>query len=340
MIFMNKKLFLFFLFFSVFTIAFLGFIFHNRTVNNRTVNNRNGNEIIISQAFDNLLYIGLYVADEGGFFKKEGLNVKINTAGGDAQAMAALTSGNCHFAQCDPAFVAIANEGGWDGRVVGVVVDKAAFWGVTFNKSINPIETIDSLKGKKIAVYAYPNTAYVIQKELLDKAGLQIGKDVYLIEVPFGTELATLKDGRADIAQTLEPNVSTVEQQGGHCVLSYPEIYSNIAFSGLIASKEYLMKNGETVKKFIRAYNTALAYIHDHPDAASRIAVNHFSEMDSIIVADAVKRLVSSNSISKSTFVNEDAWNNLLKIRLSVGDIKAMPKINLIDNSYQIKYEK
>lgn len=79
--------------------------------------------VTINQAFEHLLYIGLYVAKDAGFFEQQGLDVKIETGGGDAQAFSALTSGSAQFAQGDPAFVAIANEKGWEGRVVARLIE-------------------------------------------------------------------------------------------------------------------------------------------------------------------------------------------------------------------------
>jgi len=73
---------------------------------------------VVNEAFEHLLYIGLYVAKDKGFFEQQGLDVKIETGGGDAQAFSALTSGSAQFAQGDPAFVAIANEKGWMGALL------------------------------------------------------------------------------------------------------------------------------------------------------------------------------------------------------------------------------
>lgn len=295
------------------------------------------NDVVITQAFDNLLYLGLYVADEGGFFAKEGLSVRIETAGGDSQAFAALTSGKCDFAQGDPSFVAIAAEKGWDGRVIASVVNRAAIWGVTFNESMARIDSIQQLKGKTVAVFPNPNTSYVIQKQLTESAGMTFGEDIRIIQVPFGTELATLKNSQADVAQTLEPIVSEVELQGGKVVISYPDFYGPIAFSGLMVSQKTISKNPEMVRKMIRAYNHALSYIHEDVESAIEIAVKHFSDMDREVIASAVRRLVESGSIPSSTEVTKDAWEKLLKIRLEVGDIHRMPERKLYDNSFIAK---
>src|SRR5258708_7946846 len=84
---------------------------------------------------------------------------------------------------------------------------------VTLHKSIEPFTDPKGFKGKTVATYPNPNTSYVVQKQLAQKAGLKLGEDLKILEVPFGTELATLKNKQADIAQTIEPNVSQVQFQ-------------------------------------------------------------------------------------------------------------------------------
>ena len=218
--------------------------------------------VTVNQAFQHLLYIGLYVAKDGGFFEKQGLDVNIQTGGGDSQAFSALTSGSAQFAQGDPSFVAIANEKGWDGRVVAMAVNRVAIWGVTFDKKIKPFTDPVGFKGLTVATYPEPNTSYVVQKQLDLKAGLKIGEDTKIVQVPFGTELATLKNGQADIAQTIEPNVSQVELQGGTVAFSYPDAYGPLAFTGVQTSEQEIQQHPEVVQKFLNAYEQALQYIH------------------------------------------------------------------------------
>jgi len=228
--------------------------------------------VTINQAFEHLLYIGLYVAKDAGFFEKQGLDIKIETGGGDAQAFAALTSGSAQFAQGDPAFVAIAEEKGWDGRVVAMAVDRVAIWGVTFDKSIKPFTNPIGFKGRTVATYPEPNTSYVVQKQLVQKAGLKLGVDTKILQVPFGTELATLKNKQADIAQTIEPNVSQVELQGGSVVFSYPDAWGPLAFTGVMTSQALIEKNPELVQKVVTAYEEAFQFIHNDFEGALKIA--------------------------------------------------------------------
>ncbi len=291
-------------------------------------------KVVIAQAFQHLLYIGLYVAKDKGFFAKEGLDVTINTAGGDAQAFSALTSGKADFAQGDPAFVAIAHEQGWEGRVVAMAVDRVAIWGVTFDPNIEPFDDPIGFKGKTVATYPEPNTAYVVQKQLVQKAGLELGKDTRILQVPFGTELSTLKNKQADIAQTIEPNVSMVEEEGGKVVFSYPKAYGPLAFTGLMTSKKLIDENPELVRKVVTAYEKALQFIQHDFEGTMEVARQELPDLDDKIIRKALRRLIDSGSIPPHTTVKEDSWRKLLQIRIDVGDLKKMPSKVLYDNSF------
>ncbi len=290
--------------------------------------------VTVNQAFEHPLYIALYVAKDAGFFERQGLNVDIQTGGGDAQAFAALTSGNAQFAQGDPAFVAIANEQGWNGRVVAMAVDRVAIWGVTFDNSIQPFTDPAGFKGKTVTTYPEPNTSYVVQKQLAQKAGLTIGKDVNILQVPFGTEIATLQNKRADIAQTIEPNVSQVELQGGKVVFSYPDAWGPLAFTGVMTSKKLIDERPDVVQKFVTAYEQALQYIQSDFEGTVKIAQKRLPDIPPDVVRKALRRLIDSGCIPKHAKVDPVSWRKLLEIRVDVKDLKEMPKIDLIENRF------
>ena len=294
-------------------------------------------KVTVNQAFEHPLYIGLYVAKDAGFFEEEGLDVDIQTGGGDSQAFSALTSGAAQFAQGDPAFVAISHEKGYEGRVVAMAVDRVAIWGVTFDQEIEPFNEPIGFKGKTVATYPEPNTSFVVQKQLVAQAGLELGEDSKILQVPFGSELATLKDGRVDIAQTIEPNVSQVVKEGGKVVFSYPDAYGPLAFTGVMTSQKLIEENPETVQKFINAYEKALQYVHSDFQGTVKIAQERLPNIPPDIVEAALKRLIESGSIPKTAKVDPESWRKLLDIRVDVGDLKEMPKVDLVDNSFAEK---
>ena len=54
-------------------------------------------KVTLSQAFQSMLYLPLYVAIDGGFFTKQGLDVTKQTAGSPSAALSAVLSGSAEF---------------------------------------------------------------------------------------------------------------------------------------------------------------------------------------------------------------------------------------------------
>jgi NitT/TauT family transport system substrate-binding protein len=290
--------------------------------------------VTINEAFEHLLYIGLYVAKDAGFFEKQGLDVRIATGGGDAQAFSALTAGNAQFAQGDPAFVAIGAEKGWDGRVIVMAVDRVAMWGITFQSTIKSCTYSIGFKGRTVVIYSEPNTSYVVQKQLDLKAGLRIGIDTRILQVPFGTELATLQNKRADIAHTIEPNVSQVEAQGGRVVFSYPDAWGPLAFTGVMTSEALIDKDPQLVQEVVTGYEQAFRYVQTNFDETVKIAARRLPNLPPTIIRAALTRLVTSGCIPPHAKIDPESWRKLLQVRVDVGDLKQFPTKTLIDNRF------
>src|ERR1700722_17422638 len=67
-------------------------------------------KINIRQAFQSMLYLPLYVAIDGGFFTKEGLDVTKQTSGSPSAALSAVLSGSADFSLHGPEWTAVASE--------------------------------------------------------------------------------------------------------------------------------------------------------------------------------------------------------------------------------------
>src|ERR1700684_1314177 len=85
-------------------------------------------KVTISQAFQSMLYLPLYVAIDGGFFTKEGVDLVKETAGAPTVALAAVISGSAQFSIHGPEWTAIAASKGAPVNVIANVVNGAAGW--------------------------------------------------------------------------------------------------------------------------------------------------------------------------------------------------------------------
>jgi NitT/TauT family transport system substrate-binding protein len=85
-------------------------------------------KLVVSQAFQSLLYLPLYVALDDGLFAKEGLDVTKETAGSASAALSAVLSGSATFSLHGPEWAAIAASKGANVHIVANVVGAAAGW--------------------------------------------------------------------------------------------------------------------------------------------------------------------------------------------------------------------
>src|SRR3984957_10989469 len=166
-------------------------------------------EVAFVEAVHNLGYIDLYVAQAAGYFEQEGIHLNLTAAGGDTQAFAAVLGKSALFGIGDPTMVPISVEKGGPGKVVGSVVQRAHYFGVS--KTHGPITDPKQFKGLRLVTSPDPNTNYSVTKKLLTQAGLVIGSDVQILQVTPGTEIGAMLAGQADVAIAYQPNVAQAE---------------------------------------------------------------------------------------------------------------------------------
>ena len=132
----------------------------------------------------------------------------------------------------DPTMVPISVESGGPGKVVGTVVQRAHYFGVskTASKIINPVQ----FKGMTIVTSPEPNTNYSVTKRLLEQAGLKVGTDVKMIAVAPGTEIAAMLAGQADVAIAYQPNVAAAEAQGAKIVFDFSTAIGPFCNTGIM----------------------------------------------------------------------------------------------------------
>ena len=295
---------------------------------------RGTRQVTLHQAAKTLLYLPLYIAVDEGYLKEQDVDVRIVTAGGDSQAFAALASGQAQFAQGDPTFAAISHERGGPGIVIASVLDRVAFWGVTFDSSLSPFTEPARFRGMTVVTFPRPNTAYVVQEGLLARAGLRLGTDSYITQAAFGSELGPLQAGEAQMAATIEPTVSQAVARGGKVVFSYPDAWGPFLLTGLMTTEEFRQQNPEIVRAMVAAYERSLQLLRQNADRAVAVAQKNFPEVEPAIIRAAIDRLTAANVFPEHAAVTLESWRAALQLRTQVGDLKSVDHDDLVENRF------
>jgi NitT/TauT family transport system substrate-binding protein len=291
-------------------------------------------KVKVAQFGEVFIYMPLYLADAKGFFREEGLQIEIINTGGDDKTFAAVIGGSATFGIADPTFVAIAKEQGQGGKVVASIVNGVPFWGIASKGNIPKITAASQLEGYSVATFASPSTAYTLQYEMFEKAGLK--PDIK--QGSLGSLWAMVEAGQADIALELEPNVSTAVNQGAKVLYSLAEIYGDFAMTGVTVSDETASNKPELIQRFVNALQKAETFAHAYPDSVSYFAGKRFPNIDKTINASAVNRIISAGTFPKNVIISTKAWENAIRLRQKAGDIKSIETaMSVLDMSFARK---
>jgi NitT/TauT family transport system substrate-binding protein len=275
------------------------------------------NKITIAEFGEVFLYAPLYVAQEKGFFKQQGLDVTILPTGGDEKTFAALLSGNAQFGVADPTFVAVSGEKGNPGKVVAAILSGLPFWGIAKDPKIPEIKSADELKDFTVATFPAPSTAFSLQKKMFLSANIPPN----IRELAFGTLLAALETKQVDIALEIEPNVSIALTNGGKIVYAMADSYPHFLVTGLTALPEFIQDNPEITQKVVNAIHYSMLFIQQHPEETSELLSKRFPEVPKKIAENAVKNMIQKNIFPHDTIIQKEGWDAAIQLRLEVGDL-------------------
>src|ERR1700731_856893 len=293
-------------------------------------------EVRFSEAVHNLGYINLYVGMHAKIFEKNGLDMKVSAAGGDTQTFAAVLGGSADFAIGDATMAQISRENGGPGVVVGTVVQRAHYFGVS--KTLKPITDPKDFKGLKIVTSPEPNTNYSVAKRLLEKAGLKVGVDATIVPVNPGTEIAAMLAGQADIAIAYQPSVAAAEAQGAQVVFDFASYIGPFCNTGIMVLPTTIQKNPQMVQALVTSFEEASRKTYADPAFAKQVARKEFPDLPGDVVDKAIDAELKYLIPAQSVVTKQDQWKNLMDMQAYLGNAKGtIPFDQIIDNSFADK---
>ncbi len=277
-------------------------------------------KVVISQAFQSLLYLPLYVAMDKGFFAKQGVDVDKETAGSPPAALSAVISGSADFSIHGPEWTAIAASKGAKVGIIANVVNGAAVW-IAATPDFEYKDVAD-LKGQKVVTGMMPTTSTSLFLNLLKQKGLDAKTDVDQIPVPIGTEPGPFMAGQAKVAVMYEPGLDQVVAKGMKVVFGFPKAFGPYAFSSVTARADVDPAKAQAVTN---AVEEALAFMQTNPAEATAVAKQEFAKLDPAVVEAAVKRMLAENVWPKTVETTPEALTTAMQTQIGLGNLKTQP---------------
>lgn len=212
-------------------------------------------------------YAPLYVAQEKGFFKKEGVNVEIKTIQSAGDRKAALASDKIQGMASTVDTHVMTKAAGVDIVQVLALDTSSGGDGVVAKKEIS---TFKDLKGKNVALDTSGGASYFWFCYLLKKNGMTLS-DVKVQNMSAGDAGAAFVAGKVDAAVTWQPWLTKAQSTSFGKVLVSSKETPGIIVDSLGLRGDFVKKYPESVKAIVKGWYDALDYAKTNADDANTI---------------------------------------------------------------------
>ena len=215
------------------------------------------------------------IAQEAGFFKKNGLDVELVYIGSTTIGISAIVAQDISVGNAAGSGVANAAVRGADTVSVGCVINVLAYELVV----LDSIKSAEDLKGKSIGISRFGSASDVAARELLKGLNLRPMEDVKILQIGGASERAA-GFSRGIIAGFPSPpgNVHLIPGGLPHRILAdmadLPKPYP-LPFICAVTTKSYLAKKRDTVKKVVMALIEASHYFKTNREGSQKIVAKY-----------------------------------------------------------------
>jgi NitT/TauT family transport system substrate-binding protein len=286
----------------------------------------------------------IWVAQEAGFFKKNGLEIEeMVSYRGSAPTIQALVSGDIHFAIGGAAGMVEANTAGTDLMMI-IGLDNTLNYDLVVQPGITKGQ---DLKGKKLGVAGQSGSSVTaLRYALRELFKLNPDKDVTILFIGNDEDrLAALQAKQVDGA-ILNPDIAIKAKRIGFVVLS--SLWNkNVPYqhTGVAISRAYANKNPEAVRAFVKSVIEAIAFYKDpkNKDIVKKALVKYLKTDDAEYLETGYNHM-AKKILQPAPYVTEEGMKTIIaeskqaKAKgLKVSDVTNNAYVKELDDSGFIK---
>ena len=232
-----------------------------------------------------------YVALGKGYFKDEGLNVSIMPSKGTADAIRSVVSGIADIGFIDiPSLVASGSAGGAI-KIVAVNYQKPPYCVFTLDPGANvtePKQLANLEFGSSTSSFLPRIVQAFMEMNGVDSKTLKVVNIDGAARVPM---LAARKIPSIDQFIMSEPAIRRAVTDAKPKCLFLGDFGLDIYSNSIGTTEEYLTKNPDVVKKFVRAALRGWQYALAHPQEAAQIQLQYVKALNPDIIAEELEIL-------------------------------------------------
>jgi ABC-type nitrate/sulfonate/bicarbonate transport system substrate-binding protein len=210
-----------------------------------------------------------YFAFEGGFFKKNGLNVELTQARGGAAEAAAIAGGAADIGDGNLISYATAITKGipFVAIAAGVMYDSRDPYAVLAVAPDSPYKTAKDLEGKIIGEPSLGGMGEAAIAAWADLAGAD-WKTYKYVEIPAPETIAALRQGTIAASVMQDPQFLMDGDKIRVLARNYDVIAKRFMTTAWYSTKDYVAKNPDVIRRFALSINQGAAWADKNPPLA------------------------------------------------------------------------
>ena len=222
--------------------------------------------IVVGVSTVNVAFLPIYVTQDKGFFKNEGLDVLVVMFNAGPTNLQALIGGDVQIMAGGAPETVLARAGGLDIK---------NFWAISnlmpFQIYGGPgMKSLKDGKGKKFAISRFGSLSEFLTRSALRHSGVD-PKDVTMLQIgATPARFTTLASGIVDATILWFPVTERAKAVGMNKLFDLKELYPHWTNVGFIAREAWLAKEKEQATRFLRAYQSGVKHTRENREDGIR----------------------------------------------------------------------
>ena len=251
----------------------------------------------------------LWVAQEGGYFKREGLDVELLYIGGGSLLIQSMLSGDVPFAYGPSVPVINASLRGADLLLIGNTGNSLVFSIMSRPEIKQPAK----LKGKKVGVTRLGGSTDWALDAALKQWGLE-RRDLTVVQtggMPEG--LAGLVAGALDAVVLSPPSNFKAAKAGMHELVDVGQLKIIFPNTPLSTSESFIKSNRDTALRFLRGFTLGLHRLRTDKEFSMRVLSKYTKVTDAETLAQLHQTYGVRYSGDRIPYVRAEGVEEILK---------------------------
>ena len=222
--------------------------------------------IVVGVSTVNVAFLPIYLTQDKGFFKDEGLDVLVVMFNAGATNLQAMIGGDVQIMAGGVPETVLARASGADIK---------NFWAISnvmpFQIYGRPnMKSLKDGKGKKFAISRFGSLSEFLTRSALRQSGVD-PKDVTMLQIgATPARFTTLASGMVDATILWFPVTERAKAVGMNKLYDLKDLYPNWTNVGFVAREPWLAKEREQTIRFLRAYQRGVRHTRENREDGIR----------------------------------------------------------------------